>query len=80
MTLEFVLVKRNLMINTHQNYLIDPQGQTLKTEDEFPYMPIFFRDWGCQMDPENLENLDVDSEEDLRNDAMYNIMLDKWQR
>ena len=32
------------------------------------------------MDPENLENLDVDSEEDLRNDAMYNIMLDKWQR
>ena len=32
------------------------------------------------MDPENLENLDVDSEEDLRNDAMYDIMLDKWQR
>ena len=56
-----------------------PPSQTLKTEDEF-YMPIFFRDWGCQMDPENLENLDVDSEEDLRNDAMYNIMLDKWQR
>ena len=49
-------------------------------EDDFPFMPIFFRNWGCQMDPENLENLDVDSEEDLRNDAMYNIMLDKWQR
>ena len=49
-------------------------------EVEFPYMPIFSRDWGCQMDPENLESLDVDSEEDLRNDAMYNIMLDKWQR
>ena len=60
--------------------VFDPQGQTLKTEDEFPYMPIFFRDWGCQMDPENQENLDVDSEEDLRNDAMYNITLDKWQR
>ena len=53
-----------------------PQDQTLKIEDEFPCMPI----WSCEMDPENLENLDVDSEEDLRNDAMYDIMLDKWQR
>ena len=57
-----------------------PQCQTLKIEDELSFMPIFFRNWDCQMDPENLENLDVDSEEDLRNDAMYNIMLDKWQR
>ena len=43
-------------------------------------MPIFFRNWDCQMDPENLENLDVDSEEDLCNDAMYDITLDKWHR
>ena len=38
------------------------------------------RDWGCQMDPENMEGFDVDSEEELRSDAMYPVMLGKWQR
>ena len=45
-----------------------------------PNMMIFNRDWGCQMDPENMERFDVDSEEEIRADAMYPVMLDKWQR
>ena len=32
------------------------------------------------MDPENMEGFDVDSEEELRSDAMYPVMLGKWQR
>ena len=43
-----------------------------------PNMMLFTRDWGCQMDPENMERFD--SEEEIRADAMYPVMLDKWQR